>query len=250
MTNLSVPVNNEKTDIIRFEEKKTKKPYQFERPGPLVNQVQLVLNTVDAQTLFLGHFAKSGISLIQFGGKTAELWAAAEKDDPYADWYLVKIYDAVITLRNQLITTIQAYQEQLNKVCSCAGFIIKPFQSEKPVIKSLWFKTQYGYLAAQIIAQFDELMRTILTAKRIGVILEKPYETVRNEFAQQITVLFKMPFKWQQFNITRADIEANNETAQTAKKVLSELPESILTKKLRSPFAPNIQLKKSGFPAP
>ncbi len=221
---------------------KTKKVSKFERPGPLVNEVQLVLNTIDAQTAFMGHGAKGAVGLLQFGSRMAELWEASERDDPYADFYLLKVYDAMIQLRNQLALAIQSTQHQLNQMNKYAGFILTPFQSERPLIKTLRFRTPYGYLGASVVADFDELMRMVLTAKRVGVMLEKSHEELRNEWLVQIMVLFKLPFKWQDFHITRADVEAKNKISQQARKVLSKLPESVLTKKLRAPFAPHINV--------
>ncbi len=220
---------------------KKKQHFKLERPGRLISEVQLALNTVDAQTAFSGYQSKEAISLLQFAGKMTEIWNATEKDDPYADLFLLKVYDNIIKLRNQLATTIQDYQHQLDQHNKSLNLKLTPFISEKPLVKSLWFRTQYGYLAANIIADFDELMRTVLTANRVGVLLEKPHDVIREEWLNQIQLLFKLPFKWQQLNITRTDILAKNELAQKAQEQMGALPDKVLSKTLRSPFAPNIK---------
>lgn len=216
---------------------------KFERPGPLSKDVQLVLHTVDAQTAFMGHGEKGGMGLFPFASRMGELWEAAAKDDPYADWYLLKIYDTIIQLRNSMATIIQDYQQQLTKTHGLNGFIVYPFQSEKPLNKSLYFNNPYGYLGAQIIADFDTLMRIVLTAKRIGVLLTKSHHAIRDEWLQPILVLFKLPFKWQNFQISRTDVELNSANSIIASDALGKLPAAILAKKLRAPFAPTIQMK-------
>jgi integrating conjugative element protein (TIGR03761 family) len=218
-----------------------KKPFNIERPGRLKSEVQLALHTVDAQTAFAGYSAKDAVSLLRFGGRMTEVWDAAAKDDPYADWMLLKVYDGLIKLRNQLAALIQDYQYQLNQSCQYSSLTLTPFLSEKPLLKSLWFRTQYGYLGANLIADFDELIRTVLTANRVGVILDKSHEVIRDKWLKQINELFKLPFKWQPFNITRADVKESNELAAKAKKALGKLPNDILTKTLRSPFSPHIR---------
>lgn len=223
-----------------------KKPFNFERPGRLMNRVELIINTPAAQKLLTGSINKGDVGLLQFTVLIAEIWKQAERDDPYADWYLVKIYDAMVTLKNQLAAEIQLQQQALNKINSTSGFIIKAFSSEKPLVKTVWFKTPYGYLGAQLIAVFDELIRTVVTASHVGVILDKGHEAVRDEWAGKIIDLFKLPLKWQAFDITRDDVVAKNDKAKLAQKALGKLPEVILTKKLRSPFAPKIIVPVNG----
>ena len=219
--------------------KPKKKRFISKRPGRLSGSIPFELHTADAQQVFAGYSTKDAVSLLQFGGRMTHLWSAAEKDDPYADWYLLKVYDGIVRLRNQLAATIQDYQAQMTQGES--NLALQPFTSEKPVVKSLWFRTQYGYLGASVIADFDKLIRTVLTANRIGVLLEKSHETIRDEWLNKIVILFKLPFKYQSFEITRADVEADNALAKRAQEVLGTLPESVLAKTLRSPFAPAIQ---------
>ena len=49
--------------------KSNKPKFIIERPGRLVSDVQLHLNTVDAQTLFLGLQSKEAVGLLAFGGR-------------------------------------------------------------------------------------------------------------------------------------------------------------------------------------
>jgi integrating conjugative element protein (TIGR03761 family) len=219
--------------------KPKKKRFLSKRPGRLSGSILFELHTADAQQVFAGYSTKDAVSLLQFGGRMTHIWSAAEKDDPYADWYLLKVYDGIVRLRNQLAVAIQDYQAQMTQGQS--NLALEPFTSEKPVVKSLWFRTQYGYLGASVIADFDKLIRTVLTANRIGVLLEKSHETIRDEWLNKIVILFKFPFKYQSFEITRADVEADNALAKNTQEVLGVLPESVLAKTLRSPFAPAIQ---------
>lgn len=222
--------------------KKNKKIKSGGVPGLLSGSIPFEIHTVDAQLLFSGRIHNGAPNLLKFGGQMTVIWEAAERDDPYADWYLLKVYDAVIRLRNQFAEVIQDYQEKIRLAYGRAQLSLVPFASEKPVVKNLWFRTQYGYLGANIIADFDELMRLALTANRIGVLLDAPIESIRDRWIQKTLSLLRLPFKWQSFEITRFDIINENSLAEKAKAALGQLPSQIIDKKLRAPFAPYIHI--------
>lgn len=243
--------NAEKAEKEKIPNKKKEKSHKAWKkkkaikPGRLYGSIPFEIHTADAQACFRGyhfldHGTKEVVGLLQFGGQMSLIWDAAKNDDPYADWYLLKTYDAMIKLRHQLARALQDYQQQIQQTYGRDNLSLSPFASQKPVVQTLWFRTQYGYLGANVIADFDLLMRTVITANRVGVLLDKTHEQIKEEWGVKIIELFKLPFKWQSFNITRADVKADNESAQTAQKLLGKLPERVLNKTLRSPFAPLI----------
>jgi integrating conjugative element protein (TIGR03761 family) len=231
-----------RTDSNNNDVTNSNQPLTHKKPGRLKGQVSLTLHTAYAQKLFLGFRPdKRSINLLQFGGRMTDIWDAAERDDPFADWYLLKVYDLLLKLKKQLTSEIEAYQAKLNQSNHLVSLTIKPFESEQPTVESIWFRTQYGYMAANLVAHFDELMRTVLTANRVGVLLDKPEKVIRQNWLDQILALFRLPFKWKPLSITRADIKAENEQATAAQGAMGDIPESILLLKLRSPFAPSIK---------
>lgn len=220
--------------------KNNKRRNKSNRPGRLSGSIPFEIHTMDAQMLFTGYSNKDSLGLLRFGGQMTDVWEAAENDDPYADWYLLKVYDAVIQLRNQLAQAIQDYQEKVRENYGRANLPLMPFASQKPIVKNLWFRTQYGYLGANVVADFDELMRVVLTAHRVGVLLEKPQEAIRSEWFDKVISLFQIPFNWKAYQITRSDVKANTELAKEAEASMGKLPKQILNKGLRSPFSPYI----------
>lgn len=245
------PVTSDKTESVRKPDSKNnsstiQKPLLTQKkPGRLKGEVKLTLHTAYAQKLFLGFRPdKRSINLLQFGARMTELWDAAERDDPYADWYLLKVYDALITLQKQLVSELENYKEKLNVSKHLSGLVFTPFASQQPVVESLWFRTQYGYMAAGLVAHFDELMRTVLTANRIGVLLDKADQVIRQEWLDKLLALFRLPFQWKPCVITRSDLEKKTEQAKVAMEKMGEIPEAILSLKIRSPFSPAIKSKK------
>ena len=186
---------------------KKKASYKIERTGKLKNEVQLQLNTMDSQLLFSGNEPNFPIGLLRFAHQMAEVWIAAENDDPYADLYLLRVYDRIMKAYQEIAAAITDYEQQLLTSATSNNLTIKPFISEKPLIKTLWFRTQYGYLGANLIANFDRLMRIVLTAYRVGIILNKPYEVIRDEWASRIKEIFELPFKWQKLDFLAVVIQ-------------------------------------------
>lgn len=235
---------NINTDNSTHQKKRPKRKHN-NRPGRLSGSLPFEIHTLDAQSLFGGYIRNEAVGLLQFGGLMTTIWNAAEKDDPYADWYLLKVYDELTKLRNTIASVTQDYQQKLQEAYGRTNLHLMPFASQKPVVKPLWFRTQYGYLGANLIADFDTLVRTVLTANRIGVLLDKPINDIKDEWIDKIVALFKLPARYQSFAVTRLDVVNNTDVAKKAQDVLGKLPKSVLDKQLRAPFAPYINLPRN-----
>ncbi|MEA2079864.1 MAG: AcaB family transcriptional regulator, partial [Pseudomonadota bacterium] len=78
-----------------------------EKPGALRGQVWLTVQTNQAQQLIHGRAGTLGlpgtpnkpaiIGLIGFADRLRVIWLAARRDDPYADWWLIKVHEAINT---------------------------------------------------------------------------------------------------------------------------------------------------------
>ena len=75
-------------------------------PGALRGQAWLSLQTHHAQRLIRGHPAAAGkpaiIGLFGFADRLRGIWQGARQDDPYADWWLVKIEDALVAAEQMI----------------------------------------------------------------------------------------------------------------------------------------------------
>ncbi len=116
-----------------------------------------------------------------------------------------------------------------------------PFSSEDPVIESVWFKTPYAYMATNLLALFDELMRTIITFERIGILIDKKEPIIRQQWLDQLLSLFQMPLQWKPLTVTRTDLTVQNQTALAAIEKMGVVPEAVLLLKIRAPFSPAIK---------
>ena len=79
-------------------------------PGVLRGQVWLTIQTWQAQQLVRGRNGTPDkpaiLGLVGFADRLRMIWQAARNDDPYADWWLIKVHEALESA-SQLITTQQ-----------------------------------------------------------------------------------------------------------------------------------------------
>ena len=135
----------------------------------------------------------------------------------------------------------------LSRTSDQPNFNIQLLTSDKPVVRSIWFKMPYGYMAAGLLADFDRLICLALTAYRIGAIPNKVYKALRDEWSSHIAALFKLPMEWHPLGLTRADVIADSALAQEAESLMGSLPEGFLTKQTRSFLAPDIHQAASNM---
>ncbi len=238
-------VEENKTNASLSPSKKNRKDYPHKRPGRLRGNIVLSLHTFQAQRLFNGYKDKRAVGLVPFGGAMTQVWDAAEQDDPYADFYLLKVYDQFSQLKSSLQEAISQCKSELNNANAQSNLEFSAFVSQKPVNYELWFRTQYGYLGAQLLANLDELMRVLITAERVGVLLSEPYDVLRKRWVKRLLDFFALPFSWEKSGLDRKTIMSDDEDTRAIIKKLDEkigqLPQSVLAGTIRSPFAPRIR---------
>ena len=209
----------------------------------LVDKAYLELKTRIARHYFFNANSeqdKEHIGLLNFVRKVREIWAAAKLDDPYADLYLLKIYDGLISLRREIQSQTKHYQEIIQKQVS---FNWKLGLSDAPKKIILNFRHPYGFMAANLIASFDEYACVLYSAKMLGVILDKSIDELLNKIGEKISILFALSHKWESTGISREDINNKTEKFFKVKNILDSLGvinDQILSSTLRSPHAPKI----------
>ncbi len=126
--------------------------------GALQGEVWLTVQTYQAQSLIRGRRSSEGksaiVGLIGFADRLKSLWQAVRFDDPYADWWLIKVEEAIAASRAQL----QQVQEQLESLPPLHnGIEFGIAKSSQPQRVSLQFANPYAFRAAQMLAEFDQI---------------------------------------------------------------------------------------------
>ena len=146
--------------------------------GALQGDVWLTIQTYQAQGLIRGRRAADGkpaiIGLIGFADRLKSLWQAIRFDDPYADWWLLKVEEGIADIRAQLGGLQQRMAALMATPSSSLEFVVA--QSSRPQRVSLQFANPYAFRAAQLLGEYDHLMCADRTLRHLGI--EMPTDLV------------------------------------------------------------------------
>ena len=157
---ITAPSDRQPTPVVRDDDtapgRRSRRP-----PG----QAWLTLQTRHAQRLIRGRPAAAGkpaiIGLFGFAERLRGIWQGARQDDPYADWWLLKIHDALVAAEQ----LIQAEQVTLaERLAALPALEVTVATSQKPYRTPLRFANPYAYRGARLLGDYDELARGVLTA--------------------------------------------------------------------------------------
>ena len=189
----------------------------------LMLDATIQLHTRLAQSLFNYSWQHGKMGLIQFAKLTSTLLKAANQDDPYADWILIKTYQGLNDAHENIKNLEKKLTIQLEQI---RGIAATPVLNAHPAIFPLKFSTNFAYMGAILLADADFVIRQMLTIKRLSVAEEDI-----NPVIKTLQDVFAIPRQWQQTGITRKDLMEKNQKAQDTITLLGELPDSILNQK-------------------
>jgi integrating conjugative element protein (TIGR03761 family) len=199
-------------------------------PGKLRGEVWLTVQTLMAQGLVLGRAAtadKPDIpGLLAFADRLRVIWTAAGADDPYADWWLIKIDEALETARNR----IRSEQAALDAIIEIQSALqIQVGMSEQPYRIALKFANPYAFWGAQLIGDFDDIARTALTARYVGLLNSTALHGSLQTCSGPIRTLFALPQGYRALGIDRDSIKGDGKAVLDAINLMGELPPAVLS---------------------
>lgn len=210
-------------------------------PGALRGEAWLIFQTRDAYRLALGRAAQPGkpriFGLQVFGSMVSVIYLRARLDDPYADWWLLKIEDCLISARHEIDNLRKKITEELQPQ---DGIQIRVAASTQPVRIPLQFNNPYANRAARVIADYDKLMLAALTARQHGLVDRERFGQIRDQGGHAVRRLLNSGAGFKNQGASRDDFAANNPRAEKARELMGELPEDVLTGTRRGAMAPNV----------
>lgn len=203
------------------------------KPGRITSKASIILQTKPAQRLFM-----NSVGVTEFSKRMNQIWQSAAQDDPFADLFLLRIYDALVQTRRKLSEYKDKYQHILMEAED--GVRLEIGESTKPLEFPLDFLTPYGYMASYMLADFDKLTRLFLTLRRLGLI-DGYFKEALSEANTLILDVLSKPSEWHFTGVTRKDMQEKNQLAKKAIELMGKISPKILQAKLRSPHAPVIK---------
>lgn len=216
----------------------------IEQPGDLRSETRMTIQTRQAQKLVVGRKSADHvepiIGLLDFGRRMKLIWLSAEADDPFADWFLVKIERSL----KESQALIQTKTDWLNaRLREIQGFDIQVAHSLQPLQVPIYFQNPYGYMGAYLIADYDALARSVFTARHIALIDRAAAEQLLQVTGKAIRRTFNLAGQWKFTGVTREDVLAQTSNALRASGLLGVCPELILSKTQRAKISPQIREK-------
>ena len=127
------------------------------------------------------------IGLARFARQVALVWSAAEQDDPYADQCLLDIetkFEEAKVLLDEREKTLADIVEGLE------GFTVDIQTSVKPARIDLQFYCPWAFKAAQLLIQFDRVVRLGLTARHLGLFGNDDWTAVVRDSSRVLRHIF------------------------------------------------------------
>lgn len=216
--------------------------------GSLRSAMSLTLHTHHASRIWHGRAAAEGrpgiIGLNGFISAMTRMKRGSEQDDPYSDWWMLRIEDKL----TQTKSSLQSLREQVEQ--ALAG--VPPAMSlgenlnVQPVKLPLFVNAQLGFMAVYLLADYDDLARKLILAHHTALIDRNTLERWLNEGAHALRSLFSLAQQYRYSGCRRDDFAAKNAAARAALEKYGELPQDVLEGTRRSRYAPPI-VRRSGL---
>jgi integrating conjugative element protein (TIGR03761 family) len=206
----------------------------------------MTLHTREAWQMFAGRRgdAAGQVAAIPGGRRFAavlrSIWALSARDNPYADWILIRVTQRLGEIRAQMAGTIETCEAELDRL-RARGLSLSVLASSRPVTVELGFRSPYGYATAEAIVEFDyhvRLVQTLMLKDRLTD--EAGHEAIR-EIGRGLRALFLEPIRWERalmreemLPLSRADFlpgadEVARLRVQAAVSLFGEVPRAVFT---------------------
>ncbi|MFK4136639.1 integrating conjugative element protein [Pseudomonas luteola] len=219
--------------------------------GSLRSSMKLTLHTHHAARIWSGRPATEGkngiIGLSGFVSIMNKMKKGAEQDDPYSDWWMIRVEERLLKAKEQMKGINQQLDEVMAKLPPALS--IGDNLNVHPVSLPLFVNAQLGFMAVYLLTDYDDLTRRLLLAHHTALIGRRDMEHWIDEGAHILRSVFGLAQQYKFSGASRDDFAANNAVARAAREKFGELPQDVLEGSRRSEFAPPI-IKGSGSNRP
>ncbi|NIB44063.1 TIGR03761 family integrating conjugative element protein [Pseudomaricurvus alkylphenolicus] len=212
----------------------------------LRSRVGVVLHTYQAQNLLQGRKAQPGkpgiMGLTAFSERLKALWHGARHDDPYADWYLLKIERGLRHCEHQYQTLIKALDQHLAQI---EEFDITIADSGQPQTLSLRLANPYAFQGLRRLVEYDHVIRSEMTLKHLGTVLPESLQAKVDNSGRLLRRVLSVPQRYCLLNIDRAAVAQGTAQASVAQKRMGVIPADILSGQRLPAIRPLSQVEPS-----
>lgn len=156
---------------------------------------QMTIHTIEAHRLFQGRSSEPSkrVNAIIGGKRVASalknLWVLTGKDNPYAEWALLRHEFGISEVQQALERQIASAKEMLESQRK-RGLNLSVVQSERPMKLNLGFCSPYGYAISMLIVDYDYFVRIQKTLQRKNLLTDEQTRTSLSEMSRAILSVF------------------------------------------------------------
>lgn len=205
-------------------------------PAPLKGEVWLTLHTTWAQRMVTGSPANESRGAIPglrgFAKRTRTICQAATADDPYADWWLIQIEEAVASASEELGKTLR-YAAAVHE--GMRGMSVEVAASARPAKVPMLFMAPHPYQVGRLIGEYDYLARSVLSLRRAAALPDE-LERAFGFCGSRLRHVLLLAHQYKALGITRKDVRDNIVPAQKARGAMGDVPEEVVEKRVSPRF--------------
>ena len=216
--------------------------------GPLRGQIWLTLQTRQAWQLVRGRNGtpdKPPITgLVGFADRLRVIWQAARNDDPYADWWLIKVHEGIEAAG----TLIRHRQQALDTLLQQMGSMeVTIAVSQHPFRMPLQFANPYAYQGARLLSAYDTLVCQAMSAHHVGLLDSRSCREELSVCARKVRSVFSLPQTYRFLGIDRLLVRHGTRESGRARQLMGEVPEDVLSGERQAPLVPRKVRFPGGF---
>jgi len=191
----------------------------------------LDLYTQQAVKIFRGRPSKGGSralpGLSDFITYANLIWERAKKNDPWADWYLIKI-------EKRIEKSEQDLAEQLNHVATLINTprnglrLVGIGTSAGPVPHQILFVVPQGFLTAELVGLYDELMMAIVVARQSSQISQRLAEQWIHQASRSVRAVYNSPHGYRDCHVSRPMVSSRHPKVREAVDCMGSVPKDVL----------------------
>ena len=131
-----------------------------------------------------------------FASAMKSIWQICGRDNPFADWLLIRLYDGLVAQRARIAERTAA-RELVIEQSRRKGLAFAVLESSNPRIIELGFRSPYGYAAAEAIVEFDYYVRLTQTLVHKDRLCRSEGLGEIRELSQSLRDLFLKALRWE-----------------------------------------------------
>lgn len=207
--------------------------------GGLISEASLELHSAASIEVWNGGYRNGNriSSVPGFFNKMLVLEVAAVANDPYADYALIQVENAL----NEAFVAIELLEGALPVQKAHRRLNTLECRSTKPVVKPLFIKSRFGWRFIALFELFDLFMVNLLDAQFKARVTRQQFEASKTNAFKAIRKVLEIGMSSVHSGISRNDVSANNAKATDAIEKFGLIPLEVMEGIVRAEYAPQIK---------